>query len=147
MPFIIRWPDKIKAGQVNDRSIVTALDLFPSLCRMTGTELPVGYKPSGEDMSKALTGKEQVRRKDMMWDFGRNDVFARPGNGNHSPHLAIRRGDWKLLMNSDGSRVELYNLANDINETNNVASQHEKLVGDLKAELLKWWDTRKVRKD
>ena len=145
MPFIIRWPDRIKGGQVNDRSIVTALDLFPSLCKMAGVELPDGYNPGGEDMSKALMGKKQTRKKDMMWDFGRNATFARPGNGNYSPHLAIRRGDWKLLMNSDGTRIELYNLCDDINETTNVADANPKLVEKLKTELLKWWDTRKVR--
>ena len=48
-------------------------------------------------------------------------------------------------MNSDGTRIELYNLCDDINETTNVADANPKLVEKLKTELLKWWDTRKVR--
>lgn len=94
-------------------------------------------------MSRALMGEEQVRTKDMMWDFGRNKAFNRPKGRNWSPHLAIRRGEWKLLMNADGTRVELYNLAEDMNETRNVAAENKHLVADLQSELLKWWDTRR----
>lgn len=143
MPFALRWPAAVKAGQKDTSSVVTALDLFPSLCAMAGIPLPKGYKPCGEDMSRALTGQGAVHQKDMMWDFGRNNAFARPKNDNRSPHLAIRRGDWKMLMNSDGSQVELYNLAEDVNERHNVASEHASLVKQLKRELRKWWKTRK----
>lgn len=144
MPFALRWPAAVKAGQKDTSSVVTALDLFPSLCAMAGIPLPKGYKPCGEDMSRALTGQCAVRQKDMMWDFGRNNAFARPKNDNRSPHLAIRCGDWKMLMNSDGSQVELYNLAEDVNERHNVASEHASLVKQLKRELRKWWKTRKT---
>lgn len=44
-----------------------------------------------------------------MWDFGRNKHFNAPAQPHHqSPHLAIRRGDWKLLINSDSTEMELY---------------------------------------
>ncbi len=144
MPFTIVHRGVIPAGVVNNESIVTALDLFPSLCKMAGVELPKGYKPSGEDMSRALIGESQSRQKSMMWDFGRNKAFYHP-KGNTSPHLAIRDGEWKLLLNSDGSRVELYNIATDHNETTNVVAENEKVVKRLSKELLAWWDTRRVR--
>lgn len=143
MPFILRWPEVIEGGQRDATSVVTALDLFPSLCSMAGIPLPKRYKPSGEDMSNALIGRGQMRTKDMMWDFGRNNAFNRPKGPNRSPHLAIRRGDWKLLMNSDNSQVELYNLAEDVNESQNVAAENAHIVTRLKSALLKWWKTRK----
>ena len=146
MPFAIRWPKKIAPGQVDETTIVTALDLFPSLCKMAGISLPKDYVPCGEDMSKALMGHPQKRHKDMMWDFGRNNAFWLPTGRDHSPHLAVRRGDWKLLMDSDGGRVELYNLAEDPQENINVAADNQEIVDDLSQVLLAWWDTRKVRK-
>ena len=78
----------------------------------------------------------------MMWDFGRNQAFSKPGGYNQSPHLAIRHGDWKLLMNADGSRMELYNLREDVNETHNLVTEHSTRVRQLKRRLLKWWRTR-----
>lgn len=147
MPFSVTWGDKIEKGLRDSTSVVTSMDLFLSLGAMAGLEIPEGYVSSGEDMSKALLGEPTVRTKDIMWDFGRNKVFARPKlERNHSPHLAMRRGDWKLLMNSDGTRVELYNIAQDPNENIDVAAEHADIVNEMTAPLLKWWDTRKVRK-
>lgn len=142
MPFILRWPAVVGAGQRDSTSVVTALDLFPSLCSLAGIPLPEGYRPGGEDMRDALLGHGQKRTKDMMWDFGRNNAFSKPKGNNHSPHLAIRHGDWKLLMNADGSRMELYNLREDVNETHNLATEHSTRVRQLKRRLLKWWKTR-----
>ncbi len=146
MPFAISWPARIKPGQVDKTSVVCAVDLLPTFCAIAGAELPKGFVLAGEDMSKALTGTPQTRAKDLMWDFGRNQYFGKPGDkNNRSPHLAIRRGDWKLLMGSDGQVTELYNLKSDKNETQNVAAQNPEMVADLSKALKAWWDTRKVR--
>jgi len=55
-----------------------------------------------------------------------------------SPVLAIRMGDWKLLMNPDSGRVELYNIITDPTELNNCAVQKTDIVRDLSSQLLKW---------
>lgn len=142
MPFMIRWPAKIKAGQRDEKSVVCAVDLFPSLCRIAGAKMPQGFHFDGEDRSKVLLGKPSARHKDLMWEFGRSKFFAQPAPYQKSPHLAVRRGDMKLLMNSDGSKVELYDLQKDINETTNIAAQYPKLVEELKAEVMAWWNRR-----
>ena len=82
MPFAIHWPEKIKAGGINDSSIVCAIDLLPSLCALTGAKLPLDMELSGEDMSRALLGEPQIRKKDLMWDFGRNKAFNYPRGKN-----------------------------------------------------------------
>lgn len=143
MPFIIRWPAAIRPGQTDDRSVVCAVDLLPSLCRIAGAKLPKGYVSSGEDMSAALLGTPSVRTKDLMWDFGRNDAFNFPRNPYHrSPSLAIRRGNWKLLLNTNGSGAELYDLSTDADETRNLAPRHPELVAELSEKLLDWWEHR-----
>lgn len=142
MPFIIRWPGKIKPGTVNDRSVVCAVDLFPSLCALAGAALPAGATFSGEDMSRALLGEEHARKGDLLWEFGQTEMRGKPPRHNKSPHLAIRRGGMKLLANDYDDKVELYDLAADPLEKNNIAGDHPALVKTLKEELLKWWTSR-----
>ncbi|HEU5122975.1 MAG TPA: hypothetical protein VFW05_02815 [Verrucomicrobiae bacterium] len=55
-----------------------------------------------------------------------------------SPHLAVREGEWKLLVNPDGSEVQLYNVANDREETNNLARVQAERAERLKKAALDW---------
>lgn len=148
MPFIISWPGKIKCGEIEDKSVVCSVDIFPSLCEITGARMPKGFNYSGEDMSQALLGVEvQQRRKDIMWDFGRNRFFGRPPQLHHqSPHLAIRRDNYKLLINSDRTCLELYDVKKDPNETTNIAKKYPTLCEKLSDEVIDWYFTkRKLR--
>jgi arylsulfatase A-like enzyme len=140
MPFIISWPAKIPAGTTDDRSEVSALDLLPSLAKMAGIKLPANYKGDGKDRSAVLTGKPSLRNKPMFWEYGRNNIaFNYPKAPHKSPNLAVRSGEWKLLMNSDGSDVELYNIAEDRKETTNVMDANKKIADRLKSDLITWW--------
>ncbi len=97
---------------MNNESVLCAVDLYPSLCAIAGIETEKGYQGDGQNYDKVLLGKSKAKRKtDLMWDFGRNQFFKKPGNANdRSPHLAIRSGNWKLLINSDGSDAQLYDI-------------------------------------
>lgn len=148
MPFIISWPAQIKPGEIENESVINSVDIYPSLCAIIGAKQPTGFEYRGEDMSKALLGKKSQKRKnDMMWDFGRNRFFNKPPQKyQQSPHLAIRRDNWKLLVNSDKTGVELYDIQKDPNETTNIASKHPKLVDELSEKVINWYfDKRKIR--
>jgi arylsulfatase A-like enzyme len=148
MPFIISWPAKIKAGEVEDESVICSVDIFPSLCAVTGAKMPEGFNYSGEDMSESLLGiKAQHREKDIVWDFGRNQFFGRPPQPYHqSPHLGIRRGDWKVLVNADGTRLELFNIKEDPNETTNISGKYPQMAAEMSEKVINWYFTkRKVR--
>jgi len=149
MPFII-WDTKgeIPAGKVDDKTVLSALDMFKSLCAIGKVSLPKGYKGDGTDMSKALKGKPQERKTPLFWEYRRNDsgAFPKPADKDISPNTAIREGKWKLLVNGDGSDVLLYDLEDNPRENINVSSLYPKITEELKQKALEWRKTLPVFK-
>jgi len=141
MPFIISWPGHIPTGTVDSSSAISAIDMLPSLTRLSNISLPKDYPGDGIDRSAVLLGKPAMRNKEIFWEYGRNDIaFAYPRNNNRSPNLAVLSGDWKLLMNSDSTDIQLYNIKKDRSETNNVKDSEAAVVAQLKDKLLQWWN-------
>lgn len=138
VPFIVRWPAAINAGQVDDVSVVCAADLLPTLCQLAGAEVPASHALDGEDRSAVLTGAPAPRSKPIYWEWRFN--IAGPVL-NKSPILAMREGKWKLLLNPDGSRVELYDIPADPSELNNLARQQPQVVDRMRRQLLAWQRT------
>jgi N-acetylgalactosamine-6-sulfatase len=138
LPFIARLPGVVPAGQVDDASVLSGADLLPTVCRLAGAELPAGHAGDGEDRSDVLRGRPGPRTKPLCWEWR----FAIAGPVlNKSPMLAIRDGRWKLLLNPDRSRVELYDIPADPSELNNVAEGHPDLVDRLAQAALAWQAT------
>lgn len=142
MPFIISWPGHVPAGTVDESSELSSTDLVPTLTKFAGIKLPAGYKGDGMDRGQALLGKPSLRGKDLFWEYGRNNIaFNYPRPIDKSPNLAVRSGEWKLLMNSDGTDIQLYNILKDKKESVNVAANEPKKVDELKDKLMAWWKT------
>ena len=139
MPFAVRWPGRVPAGRVDEKTVLQAVDLFPSLCAVAGAKAPQGAGLDGEDMSGALMGKPADRSKPLFWEYGRNtEFFAYPKGRDRSPNVAVREGQWKLLINASGDGVELYDIAADPKETTSVAEQHPDIVKRLSKAALDW---------
>jgi arylsulfatase A-like enzyme len=139
MPFIVRWPGHTPADRVDDRTVLAATDLFPSLCAIAGVPLPPGISFDGEDLSGALTGSPTTRSRTLLWEYGRNTkAFAFPKGVDRSPNVALREGDWKLLVNADGSDLQLFNLRDDPKESANVAEQYPDIARRLQDKALAW---------
>lgn len=146
VPFMARWPGTIPAGRVDDTTVLGAVDLFPTFCGLAGAEVPKEMKPDGEDRSAALLGKPQpTRTRPLFWEYGRNDrFFAYPNvkNGgranDRSPNVAVRDGNWKLLVNADGSGTELYDVVADPGETKNRAADQLEVAARLRTAVLEW---------
>jgi arylsulfatase A-like enzyme len=137
---MISWPAHIKPGTVDRKSVVTALDMVPTLAKMAGVTLPVSYHGDGINRSEVFMNKPSARKEDMYWEYGRNSTaFNFPKGKDKSPNLAIRSGNWKLLMNNDGTDIQLYNLLNDPKEAMNVAADNPTVTDELKAKLIQWW--------
>jgi arylsulfatase A-like enzyme len=141
VPFMAWGPGLVEAGVTNRDTVIGTVDLFPSLCRLCGVPLPKGYESDGEFMDAALRGKPEKRTRPLFWEYGRNETaFAYPGEAtkNRSPNVAVRDGNWKLLVNADGTGAELYDLADDPNEATNRAAVAPELAKRLTDAALKW---------
>ena len=138
MPFIVRWPNHTPAGKVDDTSVIAGVDWLPTVCGLAGVSLPGDLRGDGQDMSAALLGRPKERNRPLMWQW-RFRVFG--DMTNKCPMLAVRDGKWKLLINPDRSRIELYDILADPTEVDNVADRHPQIVRELSAQLLKWQAT------
>jgi len=135
VPGIVRWPGKIPAGRIDDISVVAGVDWLPTVCRLAGVEIPASHKLDGENVSEVYRGQSRARTTPLFWEW-RFRIAGEPFH--HSPMLAIRDGDWKLLLNPDRSRVELYEIKKDLPQLNNVAEHHPDLVSRLSERVLAW---------
>jgi arylsulfatase A-like enzyme len=138
MPFIVRWPKGTPAGKVDTTSVIAGVDFLPTICALAGVPLPDDLDIDGQDMSAALRGAPTQRTQPLMWEW-RYRVFGHPFN--KCPRLAMRDGKWKLLMNPDDSRIELYDIPADPMELNNVADEHADVVARMRKAVLAWYKT------
>ncbi|MEO2046521.1 MAG: arylsulfatase [Pirellulales bacterium] len=123
VPFIARWPGKIKPNSMCDHP--TAMwDVMPTCLQIAGVDTPA--KTDGISYLPALLGKmEQQKTHDyLFWAF-----YEQGGK------QAIRMGKWKGVRNNVGrspdSTLELYDLSNDLDESNNIAASHPDIVKQL----------------
>jgi arylsulfatase A-like enzyme len=146
LPLLAAWPGTIPAGVTDDTTVIAGVDLFPTVCALTGAAFPNGTTPDGEERSAALLGRAQpTRTRPIFWEYGRDDTsfaYPTPGNGarpgDRSPNLAVRDGRWKLLVNADGTGAELYDLAADRGETTNLAGAQADVTARLSRLVLDW---------
>ena len=120
VPFVIRWPGKIKAGSVSDE-IVHEMDLFPSLATIAGSKVPQDRVIDGIDISEFLLGKTEESGRDGFIVYMGNDIFG------------VKWRDWKLHFKEQSgwngilreyTMPRAYNLINDPQEKDNVLFPH-----------------------
>lgn len=141
LPFLVRWPAATPAAQVNGGTVVSGADLLPTLCELAGAKIADEVRATlrGQSVAAAVKGDRSLRRSvPLFWEW-RFRVFNHPWN--RSPILAVRDGPWKLLLNPDHSRVELFDIPSDPSEQNNVAGQHPEVVERLAQKALAWQKT------
>ena len=135
VPGIIRWPGKVPAGKIDGTSVVAGVDWLPTVCKLAGVAIPAVHKLDGEDVSDIFLGHSRARVTPLMWEW-RFRIFGEPFH--QSPMLAIREGDWKLLLNPNRSRVELYEMKKDLTQLKNAAEHHPDVVSRLSERVLAW---------
>ena len=137
VPFILRWPGQVPAQKVNDQSVINGVDFLPTIAGIIGVKLPGQLVLDGEDMSKAWMGADTKRERTLYWEW-RYSVFGHMVN--RPPMIAVRDGDYKLLINPNGTRPELYNIIEDPSELMNLINEKPKLVKELSAKAIAWFN-------
>ena len=138
VPFIARWPGKIAAGKVDDRSMLSAVDLLPTFCEIAGVELPKNYTPDGVSQVAALMGNgSPTRRKPLFWKM-RSAWPISKTRPYHWVSYAIVLDNWKLVSNADASYVELFDIVADPLEKTDLKSSKPDVVQELLRRIDGW---------
>ena len=136
VPAMIRWPDKIPAGQVRGQMSIS-VDWLPTLAEFAEVPLP-NRKLDGKSLVKVIqSDKAKSQHSEFHWmGSGRN------------PQWAVREGNWKLIGNprdptvpsplSKDNKLFLVNLSNDASEKNNLRNTHPDQLNRLKAIHNRW---------
>ncbi len=139
MPFIVRWPGRIRSGSVSQQTI-SFTDVLPTAASIIGKPLPKGAAPDGVSFHDVLTGKQPEANP------VREYLVVPSGNGT----LTLRKGAWKLIQGlgsggfskpsriqpaKGGPRGQLYHLEKDPGETQNLYQDHPELVKELEQKL------------
>ena len=113
---------------------MSAVDLLPTFCELGGIELPKDFYPDGESFAGLFRGETFQRTKPLFWDWR----FSRDNTENQWAAGAVRLGDWKLLINKNGTRKDLYNIALDPFEKNDLVENEIEKTEELSMMLTAW---------
>ncbi|MBL9154348.1 MAG: sulfatase [Verrucomicrobiales bacterium] len=133
IPMLLRWPGAVKAGTTIDTPVST-LDLMPTLAAMAGIALPEKAGTDGRNLVPLLQGGAAPARDAFFW----HNPSPRPGSTGDLFSSAIREGDLKLIDFPAEKRIELYDLAADPGEANNLADSKPEDRDRLLAKLNAW---------
>ena len=141
VPLIISWPGKIKPGSTSYER-VSNIDFFPTIKKIVGYEEKLDL--DGMDLTNIFKEKQLKKRSlffhfpvylepyDVLKDNGTDPLFrTRPGS-------VLIKGDWKLHKYYENNKIELYNLKNDISESNNLSKINKEKTTELLNELEAW---------
>lgn len=129
-PWIVLAPGVTSPGSVC-ATPVTSTDFYPTLLELLGLPLNPRQHRDGVSLVPLLKGGE-LGRGPLFWHY------PHYGNQGGAPSGAVRDGDWKLVEWYETGDCELYNLANDLGEKNNLAVQNPDKVKALHAMLAAW---------
>lgn len=130
-PAIIKWPGVAKPA-VSD-AVITSMDFYPTILGMAGLPLRPDLHQDGKSLVPLLKNEiENVHEATFFHYPHRSNQKGRPSS-------AIRKGDHKLIVFFDDGRKELYDLSQDIGETENLVDKMPELAASLHGELKSWW--------
>src|SRR5207248_6155448 len=122
VPMIVRWPARIKRGEVSDQ-LWAFWDFLPTAAEIAQAKVP--EKIDGISIIPSLTGKPQTNQHDFLyWEFHERGF-----------QQAVRMGDWKAVKSATDKPLELYDLKSDWGEKTNVADQHPEIVARMEGYL------------
>ena len=132
MPFVVRWPERVKPG-VSD-ALISQVDLIASFGALVGAPPAGATAGDSENVLPALLGTSKTGRRVLVEQAG---------------VLSLRQGSWKLIEPGKGPRIQtntntelgndpepqLYDLSADPGERNNLAASQPEKVREMRALL------------
>ncbi len=123
VPFILSWKNQVPAGKKFDK-LSSSLDIYATSLAVADAKLPKDLPLDGVNLMPFLTGKNQNAPHDAL--FWRKDQAA-----------AARVGEYKMVRLRDYGSV-LYNLKNDLGETNELSKKDSKKAEEISNKLKNW---------
>lgn len=128
VPGLVRWPGKVEAGGSSAAPVIGS-DMFPTLLAAAGAKVPTERVLDGANVLPLLTGESETitRKVPLYW---------RLHMATFGLHMALREGDWKILASDDLQRFEMYNIAEDPQETTDLREKNPDRFAALQKKLL-----------
>ncbi len=120
---MVRHPGRIRAGSIVSEPSIS-LDILPTLVAAGGGQVPASAKLDGIDVGSVWAGEQQAPPRSIFWHY--------------RGYSAVRNGRHKILREAPDKPFQLFDVAADVAETNNLASQQPKLIAQLEASFEKW---------
>lgn len=131
VPLIVSRPGTIPAGREPQAPAMT-IDLFPTLLQLAGVVPKDSPKFDGVSLAPLLTGSGELAFRDLFWHYPHYHA------GGATPYSAIRSGDSRLIQFQETGMCELYDLAADPEERNDLAAKHPERKAELLEKLEAW---------
>lgn len=133
VPCIVRWPGQVPAAK-QSAAIGSTIDFYPTFVELAKASPP----PKAQQVLDGVSLLPVFGNPAA--NLGRDTLYWHLPHYHHStPATAMRQGDWKLIeFYEDGGKFELYNLAQDLSEQNNLAKQQPERVKAMSAALKAW---------
>jgi len=141
VPMIVRWPEKIQSG-TQCHTPVSGIDIYPTFLELASTPKPIGTILDGVSLVLLLRKRGKLEERPLFWHF---PIYLEGGNQETCdpvfrtrPGSVIRLGDWKLHEYFEDGGLELYNLKEDIGETENLIETYPEKAKELHEKLNSW---------
>jgi arylsulfatase A-like enzyme len=132
VPLMVRWPGVIEPGRESAEPVIS-MDFAPTLLEVAGVAGRQRVASDGTSLVGLFQGEDHLRRDAIYFHYP-NYAW----HGDNRLGAAIRRGEYKLIRNYDDQSLELYNLADDLGEKTDLASQLPVLARSLNRQLGRW---------
>ena len=129
VPMIVRWPGKIKAGEVVDTAVIST-DWTPTLLALAGAASTESF--DGINLADLFLHGNAPLARPLFWH---QPHYMNQGS---RPSGAVREGVWKLIEHYETGQCELFNLGTDLGETTDLSGKEPARVADLRGKLEKW---------
>lgn len=139
-PFIACWPGTIKPRVVSEQ-VINTLDIYPTLLELTGVKPSTNQVMDGVSIASVLKAPAKPFARTLYWHY----PLPKPHFLGGRSAGAIRDGDYKLIEYFDNGQIQLFNLANDLSEQNDLSEKEPAKRKQLLNQLQAW--RRKVVSD